>query len=191
MAYDKETFLKKVIVFHDTREQENGHILAAFEKLGVSHEKRKLDYGDYSFSVDGRDFSLSCCIERKANVNELYGNITHDRDRIEKMFYAASSMGTDFTLLIENCKDMEELKSYRISDWEKERFHRKIQNIGRPCASTIEAWQAGNRYQFKVIFVKDTCHTAVEILQRFYWFWHNYKKLTASRRNQICLKMDL
>lgn len=190
MAYDKETFLKKVIVLHDTREQENGHILTAFDKIGVAHEKRKLDYGDYSFSVDGRDFSLSCAVERKANVNELYGNITHDRDRIERVFQAASGMRTDFTLLIENCGNMEELKAFRISDWEKEKFHRKIQNIGKPCASTLEAWQSGNRYQFKILFVKHPNQSAAEILKRFYWYWHNYKRLTASRRNLICSKTD-
>ena len=56
MPIDKKTFLKTVTILHDTREQKNAHIIEALDKLGVKHEERKLDYGDYSFTADGRDF---------------------------------------------------------------------------------------------------------------------------------------
>ena len=79
MAIDKKTFLKTVTILHDTREQKNAHIIEALDKLGVKHEERKLDYGDYSFTADGRDFSMSCVVERKANVDEIYNNVTSDR----------------------------------------------------------------------------------------------------------------
>ena len=65
MPIDKKTFLKTVTILYDTREQKNQHILAALAEMGVRAEERKLDYGDYSFTADGRDgsrlldFSLS------------------------------------------------------------------------------------------------------------------------------------
>ena len=91
MAYDKQTFLKNVTVLVDTREKKNSHILKQFDSLRIQYEDRALDFGDYSFMMQGRDFSLSCVIERKGSINELYGNFTSDRDRIEKEFRAGSS----------------------------------------------------------------------------------------------------
>ncbi len=184
---EKKRFLRDVVVFCDTREQENTHILLAFESLGVKYERRKMDFGDYSFQVQGRDFSLLCVIERKANIEEFYGNITKDRDRIEKEFRAASDIASQFTLLIENCTNEKTMKNYLVPDEEfyRTKTHsRKVQNIGEYCYATIRSWQCGNRYRFNTAYVKDTDNTAKEILEIFYWWWHNYKKLTASRRNR-------
>ena len=65
MPIDKKTFLKTVTILHDTREQKNAHIIEALDKLGIKREERKLDYGDYSFTADGRDFSMSRSEERR------------------------------------------------------------------------------------------------------------------------------
>lgn len=184
MAYDKKTFLKKVIVLHDTREQENGHILAGLDSLKVKHQPAALRFGDYSFIVENDNFSLSCIIERKANVDELYGNLTKDRERIEKEFSAACMLAKDFTLLIENCSSLEALNEFKIPDWQMEKFERKVQDIGKYCYATIQSWQAGNRYQFKTVFVEDNTETAAKILECFYWYWRNFKKMTTSRRNR-------
>ena len=75
MASNKQTFLHNITILHDTREQESRHILEVLDCLKIKHEEKKLDYGDYSFSIDERDFSLSCLVERKANADELYNNI--------------------------------------------------------------------------------------------------------------------
>ena len=186
MAYDKKTFLKGVTVLVDTREQKNQHILSAFDQLHVKYQDTKLDYGDYSFSVDGKDFSLSCVVERKGSADEFYSNITQDRQRIEKEFYAASSMGTDFTLLVEGCESMEALRGVEVPEWELARLHRKEKEIGKICYSTIYSWMCGNRYQFHPVFILDSRQTALKLLEIFYWYWHNYKRLTASRRNRKC-----
>lgn len=184
MAYDKKTFLKKVIILHDTREQKNGHILAGLDSLKVKHQPAALRFGDYSFIVENDDFSLSCVIERKADVDELYGNLTKDRERIEKEFSAAYMLAKEFSLLIENCDSLETLNEYKVPDWQMKKFDRKIQNIGKYCYSTIQSWQAGNRYQFKTIFVEDKNDTAAKILECFYWYWRNFKKALAGRRNR-------
>ena len=182
MAYDKKTFLKEVVILHDTGEQKNGHILRAFDEMGIKHQAKNLDYGDYSFAAQGRDFSFLCVIERKANVNELYGNLTQDRGRIEREFALANNSSKEFILLIENCGSMDELKDYKVPDWEMEKFNRKRQSIGLECYSTILSWECGNRYNFRTVFVADNTQTATKILERFYWFWRNFKIQTANRR---------
>lgn len=182
MAYDKKAFLKNVIVLHDSGEQENGHILSELDKMGVKHELVNLDYGDYSFKAQGRDFSLSCVIERKANIDELYGNLTKDRERIEREFALASTMANDFTLLIENCESWDYLKDYKVPEWQMKAFNRKVQSIGFECYQTVNSWQSGNRYSFNTILVGDNTQTAAKILEHFYWYWRNYKILTANRR---------
>ena len=79
---EKLGFMKQVTILVDTREQKNLHILNILDGLGVQHEAQKLDFGDYSFRIGGKDFSRSCIIERKADIDEVYGNITADRERI-------------------------------------------------------------------------------------------------------------
>lgn len=184
MPYDKKTFLQNVAVLTDTREQKNGHVIARLEELGVRHESRKLDFGDYSFQIQERDFSLSCVVERKASVNELYGNLTSDRDRIEKEVRAGSQLTREFILLLENCRGMEELRSFVVPAWEMKANGRKVAEIGELCYSTLKSWQCGDRYHFRTVFVPDQNDTAVRILEEFYWYWRNYKKLTMSRRNR-------
>ena len=185
MAYDKKTFLKNVIVICDTREQKNEHILREFDRMKVKYiTDKSLPYGDYSFVVQDRDFSLSCVIERKANVNEFYSNITSDRDRIEKEFMAASALSKEFVLIIENCGSETELEEYEVPDWEMERFKRSVKEIGKYCYATIQSWKRCNKYAFSTTFVKNKSITAVKILEVFYWYWRNFKILTASRRNR-------
>jgi hypothetical protein len=141
---------------------------------------RKLDYGDYSFRTAERDFSMSCVVERKANVDELYGNIMHDRGRIEKELYAASRLAKSVTILIENCAEWDELKEYTLPQW-KQYEGRKVHDIGKYVYATLQAWKCGNRYDFDVAF-SQALDTADIMLEKFYYYWHNYKELTAARR---------
>lgn len=184
MAIDKKQFLKTVTVLYDTREQQNAHILCALAEIGVPTERRKLDYGDYSFVTDGRDFSLSCVIERKANVDELYANIMSDRGRLEKEFYAAAQLAKSFTLLIEGVGAWEELKAYAVPDWAMKRNpERKVAAVGAPVYSTLRAWTSRDRYGAAVEFVKNREQSAARMLEVFYYYWRSYKEMTAARGN--------
>lgn len=180
---DKKHFLKSVIVLYDSREQKNKHILDALAEMGIMTEQRKLDYGDYSFTADGRDFSLSCVVERKANVDEIYGNITQDRERLEKEFYAGTQLANSFTLLLEGIGTWTELKEYAVPLWQMERSPQRVKrDIGAVVYSTLRAWTAGSRYNSSVEFVKDNKQTAARILEIFYYYWRSYKEMTSSRR---------
>lgn len=182
MAIDKKTFLKVATVMVDTREKDWGHIKTALDEAGVSYEQRKLDYGDYSFRTDKRDFSMSCVIERKSGVNELYGNFMWDKTRIEKEFDVGRRLSNQFVLLVEGIHSAEELKEYIVPDWEMKQQNRKKADIGEFCYRTLLSWQTGNRYGFRTAFVKEKTDTASKILEEFYYYWRNYSELVASRK---------
>lgn len=181
-AEEKKIFMKKATVLIDTREQKNEHITEVLTNLGIMYEKRKLDYGDYSFMIDGKDFSHSCVIERKANVDELYGNITTDRERIEKEFDTISKNANQCTLLIENCSGWEHLKGYELPELKADKQGRKVRNIGATVYGTIQAWQCGNRYNFEVLFSPDKMRSPLKMIEKFFYYYHNYKKQTAPRK---------
>lgn len=184
---EKERFIKGVTILIDSREKEIAHITAALDQMGIAHETRKLDVGDYSFCIGGRDFSLSCVIERKNDPDEIYSNITEkgqngQANRLEKEITAGSRALKQFSLLIEGVASMEELKAFTVPDWKmKMSPQRKVKEIGKTCHATMRAWQTANRHAFRVEFVKDKKDTAVRIVEEFYYYYHNYKALIASR----------
>lgn len=172
----KQDFLKKVTILCDTREQENTHILNDLDKYNVKHINRKLDFGDYSFMVDDKDFSLSAVIERKGSINELWGNVTKDRQRFEKELSSISSLAKSGTLLIEGVQDWKSLKDYTVPEWEMKAQNRQVSAIGTTIYSTLKAWSSASRYNFDIVFSSDKADTAGKILEIFYWYFHSYKE---------------
>lgn len=179
---EKKEFMKAVTILIDSREQVNEHITQVLSQLGIMFEVGKLDYGDYSFKAEGKDFSHSCVIERKAKIDELYGNVTSDRERIEKELDTISRNAVQCTLLLEGCNGWERLKEFQISEAGAEKQGRKVRNIGATVYSTLQSWRCGNRYRFDVEFIPDEKKSALKMLELFYWFWHNYKAQTAPRK---------
>lgn len=183
---DYQSFLKNIVILHDTREQKSAHIIDTLDDMGIAHQKTKLDFGDYSFRFKGKDFSLSCVIERKANPEELYGNISKDVERITKEMASANENSADFYLLIENISGENQLKNYILPDETIKRFPQiKVYDIGKYCYSAIKSWQCRNRYNIKTIYVSSPeTSTVKEMLLVFYYYYRNYKKSIASRRNR-------
>ena len=185
---DKTAFLKAVTVVSDSREKENEHILSALDQMGVAHEARKLDMGDYSFYLPGRDFSLSCAVERKNGPEEIYGNIMEKTgpgrvNRLEKELEAGSRCLSQMTVLIEGVASMDALKAYTVPEWRMKLSPNRVKtDIGETCYAALRAWQAGNRYHFRVECVADKTKTAAKLLEEFYYYYHNYKGLIAPRR---------
>ena len=185
MAIDKKSFLKAVTILYDTREHKNKHILDKLSEGGIMIEERKLDYGDYSFMADGRDYSMSCVVERKGSVDEIYGNIMNDGDRLKKELYAASCLSKELTLLIEGVSSWETLKIYRVPDYQmRESPQRVNRDIGANVYVALKAWSVSNRYAFKVEFAEKKEDTANKILEVFYYYWRTYKELTAARKGK-------
>lgn len=182
------SFVKSLTVLCDTRERENTHIISALDAMGVQHEARKLDVGDYSFCVSGKDFSTSFAIERKSGADEIYTNIMErtakgEMNRLEKELCAAKQTLVQMYMIVEGVAGWDELKSYTVPKWQMETCpQRKLAEIGKPCYNRLRAWQAGNRYGVSVEFVADKNKTAERIVELCYYYYHNYKTLTAPRR---------
>lgn len=179
---EKKAFLKAATILIDTREQQNKHILTALDAMHVHYEQHKLDFGDYSFTADGRDFSLSCVVERKGCINELWGNITKERERFEKELQTARNIAGGCMLLIEGCGSWNELRNYVVPEMEMLQRGRKVSEIGDTICSTLESWRSRNRYALDVVFSADKSQSAKLILNQFFWYWRNYKHQTAPRR---------
>jgi hypothetical protein len=100
--------LKKMVVLVDSREQKNGHILDYFQRQGIAYEVQKLDYGDYSCKIPamaaGKDiyFHDSIVIERKNSLEEISGNFSKGRERLEMEFLKARNAGAKIYLLVES-----------------------------------------------------------------------------------------
>jgi len=82
--------LASAVVLIDTREKENSHIIEWLDKKGIAHREQKLEWGDYSLLLPKnelfgivQDVVIDYGVERKAHLEELSGNLTNDRDRIE------------------------------------------------------------------------------------------------------------
>jgi len=84
---EMDQLLLSFIITADTREQNNNHILESFKARKRGYITRKLDFGDYSFFLPENEslgiphdlhFSDELVIERKANLDELCGNLKVD-----------------------------------------------------------------------------------------------------------------
>lgn len=184
---DKKQFIRAVTVLWDSREKSNQHILDGLDHLGAQHESRKLDIGDYSFSIAGRDFATACSIERKSGAEEIYFNLMEktagSTNRLEKELDAGNRLLNQFTMLVEGVGSMEALKAYVVPDWKMKMTPQRIKaDIGATCYASLRAWQAANRHNFRVEFVMDPQDVSTRILEEFYFYYHNYKKLLAPRR---------
>jgi ERCC4-type nuclease len=93
---EQKQLLKSLVILVDTRENVNDHITSYFSSKGIVFKSCKLDSGDYSVMLPAapdlgivRDlyFDLQIIIERKADLNELSGNLAQYRQRFEAEFY--------------------------------------------------------------------------------------------------------
>lgn len=101
----------KITIIVDTREKRNEHILDFFNKKNIPYVTKKLDYGDYSCmlpanSFEGQErelyFDRDIVIERKANIDELAGNLKDDAVRLKNELGAINKYGIRCILLLED-----------------------------------------------------------------------------------------
>lgn len=154
---DKEIseILKTAIVVIDTREQKCKHITDYFEEKKIPFTYEKLDFGDYTLKTNAfnssREYYLQdvCTIERKANLEELSGNLAHERKRMEQEFSRARG---NVILLIENAK-YEDIVNHNY----------KTQYLPKSFMATLKTFEA--RYGFSTHFQKDSKYTGQYIYQ--------------------------
>ena len=180
---DRKEFAKKVTIICDTREQCNQHIMQYLYASGIATEHRKLDFGDYSFSINGKSFERSCVIERKGSVDELFGNITRERERINKELDAAAKNARHIELILEGVTSEQELKAFEIPEPQMIAQNRKVKRIGETVYSELRSLRSGNRCGLQVSFVKKE-DAAKKILEIFYFYYRNYEKAIIPMRKE-------
>jgi len=133
--------LKNLKIITDTREQVNSHITEHFESKKVETISRKLDIGDYSAMIDDYTLENSVVVERKANIDEIAGNYTVNRQRFENEFLRAKANGVKVFLIIENCS------------WGDILLHNYRSKLNpKSLIASLLAWQV--RYNITLTFCK-------------------------------------
>lgn len=97
------------IIICDTREQKDAHITGYFDARGIKWVRSKLYVGDYSL-LD----NMSVCIDRKHNMQEVYGNVIQQHVRFRQELINAQENGIRLVVLIEDEKvqDLEDVTNW-------------------------------------------------------------------------------
>ena len=106
-----KSILDNLIICVDSREQSNQHIIDFFDKKKVPYVVEKLPFGDYSCKIkvgsfDGqvRDiyFTNDFVVERKANIDEICGNLKEDAARLKKELAHLNKYDIEFYIFLED-----------------------------------------------------------------------------------------
>lgn len=166
---DKElqTLLKSIIIIIDSREQQSDHITQWLDSKKIRYIVKKIDSGDYSFMIPanlelgiGRDlyFTDKISIERKGSLEEVSGNFTNDRLRIESEFIRHK--GKMF-LLIENANYTDIIKHNYKTEYAPVSF-----------LATLHSFS--ERHDIPFIFMKDKRCSGQFIYLTFYYWLRNF-----------------
>lgn len=99
------------LIYCDTREKENGHILRYLEQNEIPYEVRKIDCGDYMIEGQG-----NVRVERKRNLQELAHNLcSPDRARFYREVRRAREAGIRLIVLCEHGGEIRDLAS--VGTW--------------------------------------------------------------------------
>lgn len=165
---DKEIteIIRKACIVVDTREQKCDHILKFFDSKKIPYCREKLDYGDYTIKIDApsvsRDFYFAdiLTIERKANLNELSGNLAHERERMIKEF---SRVRGKLILLIEDATYDDIVNHKYDTQYEPKSF-----------IATLKSFE--DRFGFSTHYQKDKQYTGHYIYQTLIYALRNKLK---------------
>lgn len=166
-----DELVKSIVILVDTREHDgkNEHILKYFDKAGIAYKKRALAYGDYSFYLPANeelsiprdlDFSRKIILERKANLEELSGNLTKDKSRLEKELALAPDKKI---IIIENSSYADLVTGKYDTQYNNKAF----------WASYHSLW---HKYNVPIIFMPDPNYTGFFIRGYFTYYLKNYMK---------------
>jgi len=139
-------------IIYDSRERDL-HIIKELERRGIQCVRRKLDFADYSFEIDGVSYEKKIAIERKKSLSELIGNFTKGSKRFRAEF--ERSRGCEVHLMIESSQ--------------KELNNGQYRSEMAPCDVNrfIKTWS--NKYMFHVVFTdrKEAAETVLNIFRQF------------------------
>jgi ERCC4-type nuclease len=167
-----QELLNSLIMLIDTREQENQHITGYLNKIKIPYKSKALEVGDYSFILPANNglginrdiyFNNDIVIERKAGLNELSNNFTHNRTQFENELIKTLGAGARLILLIENARGYENIikHNYR-TDYNPKSF------IG-----TLHSFR--HRYNMEIMFI-EPAYSGNFMYYTFYYWLREYLK---------------
>lgn len=162
---DKELdeLVKSQVILIDTREKNNAHLLTSWDKGKIPYKKKVLERGDYSFMVPANEtldiprdlyFDKEIIVERKGSLEEISGNLTKERDRLEKELALAPP---NKVLLIENASYADICTGNYRTEYNKKSF----------LASLHSFW---HRYGIPIFFMPDRSFSGVFIKKYFEYY---------------------
>ena len=146
-----ENCIASMIVLVDSRENPRAEGYdKRMEALGVPYERKKLDYGDYTYNFtlpngkpayEGDTVSGAVVVERKMSLDELSGNLCQEFDRFNREFRRAMDAGASVYLLVEK------------ATWEKI-YNHKYNTQFNEKAYTKRLLRLAAEYDVKPIFCR-------------------------------------
>lgn len=158
-----------MVILVDTREKKADHITESFDKGKIAYKKKSLEYGDYSFMIPANEklsiprdlyFDKKVCVERKASLEEISGNLTKERERFEKELCLSPKTKV---LLIENANYSDVATGNYNTQYNKKSF----------LASIHSFWF---KYNVPVMFMPDNKYSALFIKKYFEYYFKTYLK---------------
>ena len=164
-----EEIIKSMVILVDTREKKMDHITEYFDKAKIPYKKKALPYGDYSFLVPQNEslsiprdlvFYNDIVIERKGSLEELSGNLTKERDRLEKELALAPK---NKVLIIENANYSDVVNGNYKTEYNNKSY----------WASLHSLW---HRYNIPMFFLPDHNYTGFFIRGYFCYYLRSLLK---------------
>ena len=161
--------IKSMVILIDTREKKNDHIISYLDKAKIMYKNKALPYGDYSFLIpENQDLSIprdivfynDIVIERKGSLEELSGNLTKERDRLEKEFALSPQ---NKVLIIENGSYDDIVNGNYKTEYNNKSY----------WASLHSLW---HKYNMPIFFLPDNRYTGFFIRGYFTYYLRNLLK---------------
>lgn len=176
------TFLPYVEIIGDSREQ-NKWVEKACEYYGIAfrwvsaNDIGCLKEGDYTFAYKAGDFERNytgiVAYERKGSCNELWNNLTADRDRICREFNRFREKNYEKVVLLlefgEKLTDLIDMHfSFRAHDG-----HIVEKSTRNVLYSAIQAWRQPNGKNFTIIQSNSHQDLFWQWMQDIYYYFRN------------------
>lgn len=166
---DKEIdeIVNSMVILIDTREKKAEHLMQYFDKAKIKYEIKALAYGDYSFYIPQNNelsipralyFDKKIVVERKNSLEELSGNLTNGRDRLEKELSLAPKTKV---LIIENATYADMVNGNYDTQYNNKSF----------WSSYHAFW---HKYNIPIIFMPDSAYTGFFMRGYFTYYLKNY-----------------
>lgn len=163
-----------MIILIDSKEQRNMHITQVLSNKGIKFKVVNLDFCDYTFEFQNKDYRDLCAVERKASLTELSGNVAQGHKRFDNEFRRGMNNNCKMTLLIEDIMGREKMIYRRAKDSnplltndEKKEGTWKSGVIANSIIGTLKAFK--ERYNLDLVFCRkiESAEKIIEIFEKF------------------------